>query len=104
MLYKVFNEQVWQDWISKFSNVDFDVYEVIEEIDVNHDFTYEASVADQKLHVHEILDFLKDAFFRMQEDVQHLDSTEVNKHLNYWILNLQNTSQPLIQAGIQKFV
>ena len=36
--------------------------------------------------------------------MQHLDSAEVNKHLDYWILNFQNASQPLIQAGIQKFI
>ena len=36
--------------------------------------------------------------------MQHLNSIEVNKHLNYWIFNFQNTSQPLIQTGIQKFI
>ena len=83
MLYKVFNEQVWQNWIGKFNDAGFDIYETIKEIDVNHDFAYETSVVNQKLCVHEILNFLKDAFFRMQEDVQHLDSAEVNKHLDY---------------------
>ena len=95
VLYKVFNKQAWQNWISKFSDTDFDIYEITEEIDVNHDFTYEASVANQKLHIHKILNFLKNAFFRMQEDMQHLNSAEI-KHLDYWILNFQNTSQPLI--------
>ena len=65
MLYKVFNEQAWQNWINKFNNTGFDIYETIKEIDVNHDFTYKASVADQKLHICEILDSLKNAFFRM---------------------------------------
>ena len=65
VLYKVFNEQVWQDWISKFSDTDFDIYEVTEEINVNHNFTYEVLVADQKLCIHKILNFLKNVFFKM---------------------------------------